>query len=181
MRCLLLLALAGCPAGVERGGDDVTGGARWAYDRARPAMATDAQLYAILGASIEPDGRLPANTGSWTFVTWSATTHEARSITVVAAGDASAETRTSATGPSASREPLPDAWADSQDVFAAVQPHLPCNVTTAPAAALNVMTYPEAMGQVAWAINYDVGANQLVKWDGTYLGALGTASPPCKP
>lgn len=181
MRFLLLLALAGCPAGVERGGDDVTGGARWAYDRARPTMAADAQLYALLGASIELDGRLPSNTGSWTFITWSATTHEARYITVDAGGTASAEMRTAASGPSASGQPLPDAWADSQDVFAAVRPYLPCEATTAPAAMFNVGTFPEAMGQVAWAINYDAGANQLVKWDATYLGAQGTASPPCKP
>lgn len=182
MKAVCALVLIGCAAPAERDVNDQDGGARWAWDIAKTAAAGDAELYALLGSSVAPDGRLPANIGSWSFITWSASTHETRQITVRPSGTLSTTMRSDATAPSGTGDPLPATWADSKAVFATATPHLPCGVTIANVASLNMVIYPEAPDDAAWAIDFDVGANQIVAWDGAYVGPQGgVADAPCHP
>jgi hypothetical protein len=43
----------------------------------------------------------------------------------------------------------------------------------------NVANFPQSPGQPVWAIAYNAGANQLVRWDGVHVGTVGPADPPC--
>lgn len=170
---LAVAGTAGCPLTTvtpRPPGND--GSARWAFAIAQPkvaAIATDAQLRSILGATVLLDGRLPANTGSWSFVTWSPT-HSTIQVTVNASGATSVAQRNDpAPGPGI-EVPLPASWADSTQVFAATSGKRDPGATSANLVVLNVTSYPQASNKAVWGINFNAGANQLVAVDGTYIG-----------
>ena len=181
----VVVILSGCasmPTPVPRSGPIEHGSARWGYAIAQPsiaAFAPDAQLYTILGGFVYRAGRLPSNTGDWSFVAWSTSLKQTFQVTVKFDGTFFTTTRNEATPPSQNGQPLPQSWADSTEVFAVAAPHLTCGVTHAQLAVLNVASYAQAPNQPAWGINFNVGQNQLVKWDGIYVGAQGQPDVPC--
>jgi len=158
------------------------GTAHWALNIAQPlitAFAADAQLYEVLGADVGRDGRLPTNTGTWSFVTWSLSRTTTFQVTIKHDGTTSTSTRSEPSPASQLGQPVPLGWVDSLSVFAVVAPYLACAVTRAQLVAFNVASYAEAPSQSAWSINFDAGQNQLVKWDGTYIGPQGPPNVPC--
>ncbi|MDH4223052.1 MAG: hypothetical protein OEV55_05865 [candidate division Zixibacteria bacterium] len=178
-RMLLIVLLAGvvlsasCPQPVPRPLPAFEGSAKWALNIAQPliaSFASDAQLYNILGAVIYKDGRLPSNTGDWSFVVWSASQQKQFQVTVKFDGTASTSTRSVTTPPSPSRQPIPNGWINSTEIFAALAPHLVSGVTHAQLVTLNLVNYPQAPNQAVWGISFNQGPNQLIMWDGTYLG-----------
>jgi len=169
---LASFALAGCPRPSPRPpGTDGT--ARWAFAIAQPkiaAFAPDAEVRTIAGAPVNLDGRLPANTGSWSFVAWSPTRSTIQVI-VNADGTSSSSQRTDlAPGPGI-QQPLPAGWVDSDQVFAATSGKRDPAARIADLVVLNVASYTHAPGQAVWAIRFDAGPNQLVAIDGTSLGS----------
>lgn len=182
---LVVMAPEGCqklPSPMPRPGPVSEGSARWAFGVAQPlisAFALDATLYAILGGMVNRDGRLPTNIGDWSFVAWSPSQQKTLQVTVKYDGTASTTTRNEASPPSPIGRPIPAGWLDSPEIFAVAAPHLTCGVIHAQLAVLNVASYNEAPNQTVWAINFNVGRNQLVKWDGTYVGTQGSPDVPC--
>jgi hypothetical protein len=165
---------ASCPPTtpvVRPAGDE--GSARWAWAIAQPsvaAFAPDAELRQVLGAAIMPDGRLPANKGDWSFVTYSASRSTTFQVTVNYNNTTNTDQRAEAApGPGIVR-PLPADWANSTTVFQATNGHRDASATMANLAVLNVASYTKAPGQATWGINFDAGANQLVSVSGTYIG-----------
>jgi hypothetical protein len=182
---VILVTATGCgsvsPPAPHPGAPD-WGTARWGYAVAQPAIAgfaSDAALYEILGTQIYRDGRLPANTGDWSFVAWSPSLKQIFQVTVKFDGTSSTTTRSANAPPSQNSQALAANWADSTTVFAAVAPSLTCGVTHAELAVLNVASYAEAPNQPAWGLHFDVGQNQLVRWDGVYIGSQGAPDVPC--
>jgi hypothetical protein len=164
------------------GGAFGDGSAKWALKIAEPlitAFAADVNLYEVFGADVGLDGRLPSNTGDWSFVAWSPTKQTSFQVTVKFDGSTSTTTRNEPSPPSFNGQAVPAGWVDSVDAFAIVAPYLACAATRAQVAVLNVASYAEAPNQSAWAINFDAGQNQLVKWDGTYIGPQGPPNPRC--
>jgi hypothetical protein len=168
----VVAAIAGCPTPTPRppGGNDGT--SRWAFAIAQPkiaAFAGDAQLRTIVGASINADGRLPSNTGSWSFVAWSPTRSTIQ-VTVNADGTASSSQRNDpAPGPGI-QQPMPASWADSPQVFGATVGKRDAAAHVANLVVFNLVSYTQAPGKAVWGINFDAGQNQLVAADGTYIG-----------
>src|SRR3990172_1727296 len=181
----VVLLAAGCasvPGPAPRPGSLATGSARWAYAIAQPsigAFAQDAQLHAIIGAQVYRDGRLPSNAGDCSFVAWSPGLRQAFQVTVKFVGSSSTMTRSANTAPSQNAQPLAHSWADSTTFFAAAAPYLVGGVRNACLAKLNLASYAEAPSQSVWGLNFDAGQNQLVKWDGAYVGAQGAPNAPC--
>ena len=176
---LLLLAglplalAASCPTPTARPGSEYEGSAHWALALAQPeisSFASDARVYTVIGATIYRDGRLPPNTGTWSFVAWSPSRQEELQVNVRYDGNTSASTRPQTSAPSHNGQPIPASWANSTVVFAAAAPHLPSNASHAVLAVLNTTSYPQAPNDLVWGINFDAGPNQLVRVDGTYLG-----------
>jgi hypothetical protein len=164
-------AMTGCPMPTPRpAGSD--GSARWAFGIAQPviaAFAGDAEVRTILGTTVSVDGRLPANTGSWSFVAWSPTRSTIQ-VTVNANGTTSSSQRTDlAPGPGI-QHPLPAGWADSIPVFSATNGKRDAAARVANLVVLNLASYSQAPGRAVWGINFDAGPNQLVAADGTYIG-----------
>jgi hypothetical protein len=164
-----LAVLAGCPlpAPVSRPpGPDGT--ARWAWAIAQPViqgLASDAQLRGIHGLNVFTDGRLPANIGAWSFITWSPGQNRKVQVTVNASGGTSTVFSDSEPqGPT-----LNASWADSPQVLAATNGH---RDPSASLVNLMVLGYgqPGAAGDAAWGINFNAGTNQIVRWNGTYIG-----------
>ena len=168
-----MMLSASCPQPVSRPESVFEGSAKWALNIAQPlitAFAADAKLYSVLGAMIYKDGRLPANTGDWSFVAWSVSQQKEFQVTVKYDGTTSTATRTKASPPSPNGQPIPNGWLNSTDIFAVTAPHLSGGVTHAQLVVFNFVSYPQASNQAVWGINFNEGPNQLVKWDGTYLG-----------
>lgn len=148
------------------------GSARWAFAIARPeiaAFAADAELRTIAGFTVSLDGRLPANTGSWSYVAWSPSKSTIQ-VTVRFDGTTSSSQRTEAPpGPGVQR-PLPTNWADSIQVFGATVGKRAPAARIANLVVLNVASYAQAPNRAVWGISFDVPPNQLVTFDGTYIG-----------
>jgi hypothetical protein len=174
---LALLALVGCNVDPQqRPGDVFDGSAQWALDIARPLIdgfASDAELYTILGAVVFRDGRLPANTGTWSFVAWSPSRQEEFQVTVKHDGTTTTSTREQDNGPSSDGQPVPDNWVNSPAIFDATAPHRGPDVVTATLVVFNISTHTTPR---VWGINYDSGPdpNHYVDINGNYLGT----SPP---
>jgi len=96
------------------------------------------------------DGRIPANTGSWSFVAWSPT-HSTIQVTVDANGAASTTTRTEAAPGPGIQVPLPASWADSIQVFAATNGHRDPGASIANLVVLNLASYSQAPHKAVWA------------------------------
>jgi len=171
----LALASAGCPlpapAPIPRG-PGTEGSARWAFAIARPeivAFAADAEVRTISGIMVNLDGRLFANTGVWSFVAWSPTRSTIQ-VTVKADGTASSSQRTDAAPGPGIQRPLPANWADSIPVFAATSGRRDPAARLANLVVLNVASYAQAPNRAVWGISFDAPPNQLVTFDGTYIG-----------
>jgi hypothetical protein len=177
--CVLLLLLVmyipccDCEPPRVRPGTDFDGSAYWALQIAQPeinSFASDAQLYSILGAVIWKDGRLPANTGTWSFVTWSASLEKKFQITVNSQGGITKSTTDSTNPPiTASGAPIPAGWVNSTIVFDAI-PAQEITDDTATLIVFNVTNFDEAPDTAVWGINFAGGKNPLVRWDGHYIG-----------
>ncbi|TMQ15543.1 MAG: hypothetical protein E6J90_07740 [Deltaproteobacteria bacterium] len=170
----ILGVAAGCPVPMtitpRPPGTD--GSARWAFGIAQPriaAIAGDAELRTIIGSSVTLDGRLPANTGSWSFVAWSPTRSTIQ-VTVSFDGTTSAAQRNEAAPGPGIQVPMPASWADSIQVYAATSGHRGAGATFAQLAMLNVVSYAQTPGKATWGINFNAPPNQLVALDGTYIG-----------
>jgi hypothetical protein len=161
---------ANCPPTPTPRGAGTDGSARWAWNIAKPQVTGDFELRQILGAKVELDGRLPSNTGDWSFVTYSPSTQKVLQLTVAADSSVTNSTRAEAApGPGIVR-PLPDGWADSIAVFHATDGKRDAGAHLANLAVLNVASYANAANQAAWGINFDAGVNQIVSVDGNYVG-----------
>lgn len=167
----LVGTMAGCPTPTPRpSGSD--GSARWAFGIAQPeitAFAADAEVRTITGAVVNLDGRLPANTGSWSFVAWSPTRSTIQ-VTVAANGTTSTSLRADAAPGPGIQRPLPLTWADSLQVFAATTGKRNASASIANLVVLNVASYSQAPNAAVWGINFDAPPNQLVAVNGTYIG-----------
>jgi len=170
---LVVAATAGCPPTVVTPRPPGTdGSARWAFAIAQPVIAGiagDAQLRSIIGASVSLDGRLPANTGNWSFVAWSPT-HSTIQVTVSANGTSSTSQRNDAAPGPGIEVPLAANWADSIQVFAATNGHRDAGASSATLVVLNMASYSQAPGKAVWGIAFNAGANQLIAVNGAYIG-----------
>ena len=170
---LLAVLMAACPSPQTRPGPTFDGSVHWAYAIAQPLItpfAPDVQLYYVLGAGISPDGRLPSNLGDWSFIAWSQSRNQEIQVIVKYDGTTSTSTHAQATAPGSGLV-VPAGWANSPVIFQATIPHRP-SVSEAQLVAFNLNRYNAlAWNQAVWNIHFDSGPNQLVKWDGTYLGA----------
>ena len=171
--CLLLMSLLSCKEPVERFGPIYDGSAMWALEKAQPVIngfASDSKIYSILGAMIMKSGRLPANTGTWSFISWSPSLEQECQVTIDCQGNATKSIRASENPPhSASGGVLPEGWVNSLMVFSSI----PSDQTSANYATLvvfNFTNFSQAPNLAVWGINFGGGRNQLVKWDGQYLG-----------
>ena len=148
------------------------GSARWAFAIAQPqiaAFAPDVELRTIAGFTVNLDGRLPSNTGSWGFVAWSPSRSTIQ-VNVRFDGTTSSAQRTEpAPGPGI-EHPLPAGWADSIAVFAATNGKRDPAARIANLVVCNIASYRQAPGRAVWGISFDVPPNQLVSFDGSYLG-----------
>lgn len=148
------------------------GSARWAYGIAQSelaAFAPDLELRTIAGITVNLDGRLPSNTGSWGFVAWSPSRSTIQ-VNVRFDGTTSSAQRTEAAPGPGIQRPLPASWADSIQVFAATNGRRDPTARIANLVVLNMASYPQAPHQAVWGINFDVPPNQLVTFDGAYIG-----------
>jgi hypothetical protein len=171
---LTLLAFClGCEEPEVRPGAQFDGSIYWALQIAQPKIntwASDAQIYSILGAAIWKDGRLPANTGTWSFVCWSVSLKKIYQITIDNNGDPSTSIREQLTPPStASGTPLPAGWVNSTVIFAVI-PAAEITKNYATLVAFNSASYSQAPNEAVWGINYAGGRNPLVRWNGEYIG-----------
>jgi hypothetical protein len=162
-----------CPTPQPRPSTDPDGSARWAYAIAQPtitAFAADVELRQVLGATVMVDGRLFANTGTWSFVAYSPSLGQTIQVTVSYDGTTSTSQRAvTPPGPGVVR-PLPSGWVDSTTAFQATAGHRDPSASSATLVVLNVTSFPQAPGEAVWGINFNAGSNQLVRWDGTYIG-----------
>jgi hypothetical protein len=167
---VLFLSAGSCPDPEGRPGAANDGSAHWAWAIAEPMVApfaADAELYEILAVNVFHDGRLPTNTGSWGFVTWSPSRQEVFQVNVNYTGSASTETRTRPDAPGSNGQPVPSGWVNSTVVFQAAEPHRPGGTDTAQLVVFNASTWTTP-GQ--WGINYAGSTNVIVQWDGTLIG-----------
>ncbi len=164
---------ARCTPPVPRPIGSDEGSARWAFAIAEPqitAFAPDVELREILGAAVALDGRLPSNTGDWSFVAYSASKAKVLQVTVSFDGAPSTTERAeSPPGPGIVR-PLPAGWANSTTVFQATNGKRDPAASVGQLVVLNIASYSGAPNQAVWAINFNAGANQLVRFDGSYIG-----------
>ena len=172
---IMIFLVLGCN-GVTPRPSAYEGSAHWAFEKAQPEINNfdlNAELYWVMGAAVWKDGCLPANTGSWSFTCWSSSRQEICDVVVNCSGNTSTSTRTSINPPSTgSGQPIPAGWVNSTVVFDAIPPSEQID-DYANLVAFNLHDYGEntiAAGQAVWAINFTSSNNQLVMWNGTYLG-----------
>ena len=169
----MMLSSASCPRPTPRTGSSFNGSAKWALNIAQPLIngfAPDAQVYSILGANIYKDGRLPPDTGDWSFVAWSPSRNQEFQVTVLYNGSTNSSTRSRTSAPGVTGLPIPAGWVNSTVIFNATAPHRNSGAQYANLVVFNFTNFPTAPGQAVWGINFNVGPNLLVRWDGTYLG-----------
>lgn len=171
---LLFMSVQGCNDVPEvRPGANIDGSVKWALQKAQPVIsnfASDAQIYSILGAMIWKDGRLPANTGSWSFVSWSPSLNKTCQVTVNYQGNTSKSIRDSENPPNTgSGNTLPAGWVNSTAIFASI-PGQEITKNFAQLVVFNTTSYPQAPHAAVWGINFAGGKNPLVRWDGHYIG-----------
>lgn len=158
---------AACVEGQERPDGGNEGSAQWAAERARArlaAFAADAAPRALLAARVAADGRLFANTGTWSVVAFSASRQEKLEVVVDADGTLS-ETTTAATSVGV-QDPLPAAWLDSTQIFERARGVVPA-FEEATIVTFNLTDFGgDLAGKATWAINTP-GGNALVSADGT--------------
>lgn len=165
-----LLAGFSCPKPVVRTGLLFDGSAYWAWQLAQPKVAafgSDAVLYSVLGAQVWHDGRLPSNTGDWSFVTWSRSLRKEFQVTVLFDGTLTTSTRDRPGAPGVAGQPVPSGWVNSPQVFQAAEQgrHSGDDVAT-----VVVFNWSTASSPGLWGISYPSGI-LAVRWDGTYVGA----------
>jgi hypothetical protein len=169
----LLFCRGGCVEPTVRPGSAFEGSAKWALQKAQPEInnfASDAQLYQILGSQIWKDGRLPGNTGTWSFVCWSNSVKQKFQISVDHLGKTYKSYDESPNPPlSSSGTPIPSSWVNSTEVFHSIPvsaiTHDYCSIL-----ALNLISYIEAPNIAVWNISGLGSKNHLVRWDGHYIG-----------
>jgi len=170
---LCVLGVQGCKDPQVRPGASFDGSVKWALQIAQPDINTfagDAQLYSILGAMIWKDGRLPANTGTWSFITWSAGLKKKYQVTVDYQGKIT-RSATDQEGPpkTPSGTTLPAGWVNSTNIFASI----PAQQITSNCATLvvfNFTNFDQAPNTAVWGVNFNGSKNPLVRWDGRYIG-----------
>ena len=157
------------------------GSAHWALEKAQPEINSfdpNAEIYWIMGAGVWKDGRLPLNTGSWSFTCWSSSRQEICDVVVNYSGNTSTSTRTRTNPPSTgSGQPIPTDWHNSTIIFDAI----PLKEKTDNYANLltyNLYDYGDvnniASGKAVWAINFTGGKNPLVMDDDHSVIFIGT-------
>jgi hypothetical protein len=170
---ILCLFIQGCKPPKVRPGSSFDGSAKWALQIAQPVIsdfAVDAQIYQVLGALVWKDGRLPANTGTWSYVSWSASLKKTCQVTVDCQGNSRTSIRDSQNPPNTgSSTTLPVGWVNSTSVFSAV-PGQEITKSYAQLVVFNTTSYPQAPNTAVWAMNFAGGRNPLVRWDGHYIG-----------
>jgi len=180
---IFLLACQGCDEPTVRPGADFDGSVKWALQKAQPEITNfsgDAQIYNILGSLIWKDGRLPANTGTWSFVSWSQSLKKTCQVTVDHQGDITKSVHDEVNPPSTgSGTPLPAGWVNSTMIFSAI-PGLEITKRFAQLVVFNTTSYPLAPNMAVWVINYAGGKNPTVRWDGQYIGTQFSQTPPAE-
>ena len=170
---LAVMALSSCDDPEARPGDSFDGSVQWALQIAQPEInnfSSDAQIYSILGATIWKDGRLPANTGTWSFISWSASLQKICQVTVDDEGNTRKTIRDSENPPNTgSGSTLPAGWVNSPTIFSAI-PTQEITRSFAQLVAFNYTSYLQAPNEAVWGINFAGGRNPLVRWNGEYIG-----------
>lgn len=158
---------------VVRPGSGFDGSVKWALQLAQLEIdnfAADADLYTILGALVWMDGRLPANSGTWSFVTWSQSLKQQLQVTVRYDGNVTRSVTDKESPPSTgSGGPLPAGWVNSTDIFSAI-PSQEIARSFAQLVVFNITSYPQAPNTALWVMNFAGGNNPIVRWDGVYIG-----------
>jgi len=168
----LLILGASCPDPMLRPGTAFNGSAKWAFNIAQPLItdfASDVELYVIGGTRIWKDGRLPSNTGTWTFFAWSASRQQELQVTVY--HDENTRTKLKdEEEPPGRGQPIPTNWANSTTIFQAAWPYVSGAPSSVTLVIFNFTEYPEAPGQAVWGLVYESpGGTHKVRWDGVYL------------
>ncbi len=171
----IVIALVACNNATDhtrRSGSGSDGSAHWALNIAQPLISSfsqDAQLYVVTGAVVQTDGRLFADAGSWSFMTWSATLQKTHTVTVNHDASTTTKTKDAPTAPGRG-QPIPTGWMNSQAIFQVAKPHVNAAPRQVTMTLLNWDDYPEAPGQAVWGLVYSSpGGTHKVTWDGTYL------------
>lgn len=171
--CMLLISILGCKEPVERQGPSFDGSAKWAFGKAQPVIntfANDSKVYSILGSMIMKSGRLPANTGAWSFVSWSPSLKKECQVNIDYQGKATKSIKDLELPPNtASGGPLPVGWVNSDIIFSSI-PGSEVSSSYATLVVFNFTNFPQAPNLAVWGISFSNGGNQLVRWDGYYLG-----------
>lgn len=169
----ILMLVQGCEDPKVRPGASFDGSVHWALQIAQPEITTfeaDAQIYQVLAATVWKDGRLPENTGNWSFVSWSPGLKKICQITVSYDGGTRKSIRESVDPPnSGSGGVIPAGWVNSTTAFAAI-PSQEIAKSFAQLVVFNFTSYPQEPNTALWAINFAGGNNPLVRWDGHYVG-----------
>lgn len=170
---ICVLGVQGCKDPQVRPGASFDGSVQWALQKAQPDInnfANDAQLYSILGSMIWKDGRLPANTGTWSFITWSAGLKKQYQVTVDYQGTITRSTTDQVNPPQTpSGTTLPAGWVNSTNIFSSI----PAQQLTSNCATLvvfNFTDFSQAPHTAVWGMNFNGSQNPLVRWDGYYIG-----------
>lgn len=171
---MIVVLLQAChPKPILRPGPAYEGSAKWGFNIAQPLInefANDAQLYCITGGTVYYDGRLPRNTGSWHYVTWSPSQQRVFEVTVKYDGTARNTTRNEVLPVPPVEQPIPPEWVNSTNIFSSTTSHQVNDVTYADV-AFNLGNAPQEPEQAVWSINFHEGQRHLVKWDGSYLSS----------
>jgi hypothetical protein len=167
------MLLTSCKDPLPRPGNSFDGSARWAYNLANPEIQNfsgDAILYVIMGAVVYKDGRLPSNTGTWSFIAYSQSRGEEIQVTVNWKGEISKDIH-ARTEPPGRGEPLPSNWINSNNIFQIAYQHVNDSPDAVTYLTVNWTEYPQAPGKALWALAYfNPGGTHLVTIDGQYIG-----------
>lgn len=170
---LIIMSFLSCKNPIVRPGDNFNGSVKWALQIAQPeisSFSSDAQIYSILGALIWKDGRLPDNTGTWSFVSWSFTLQQTYQVTIDHQGNVTESIRDNVNPPNTgSGGTLPAGWVNSTAIFASI-PIQEITKNYAQLVVFNTTSYSEEPNTAVWGINFAGGKNPLVRWDGVYIG-----------
>lgn len=171
---MLLIIVHGCTEPIYRNSTVFDGSAYWALQKAQPEItnfAADAEIYNILGTMIWKDGRLPSNTGEWSFVSWSQTRKQTCQVTVNYQGTTSKSIQNQSSPPNTgSGFPIPVGWKNSIEIFSIITSKEIINDNYANLVVFNLANYTQSPNNAVWAVNFSQGINPLVTWNGTFIG-----------
>ena len=170
---LILISQQSCVEPIYRTGQAFEGSVKWALQKIQPEInnfANDAQIYTIFGAMIWKDGRLPSNTGDWSFVSWSPSLKKTFQVTIDYKESITKSIEDAINPPNTgSGTPLPAGWLNSTEIFSSIPPQA-ITKNYAQLVVFNFTEYSQAPNTAVWVMNFAGSKNPMVRWDGYYIG-----------